>query len=475
MAKTGKKATVNAGTALTVLAVLGAVSALWALFLWTELVRSRGGGTPFCGFGGGDCAALWDAAFAAAIHRFTGLPVAAWGLVWGAAAFVVPVLALAALADSRGAARLLSAVRWTAVGGLAGLVALLGASAAEGLFCTSCAFTYALALAYGGVAFFVLTPRRPLRRQGLATAAMATAGVYLLLLYPGLQTPKSLAREEQRAMATAAERAAERAETKAPPPAPPPPAPAATASTEPVAPAPRDPQLDEQLREFLGGLQPELKQTLSDTLAVFRDALVYQEPPRALLGPPDAPVLITEFTDALCSHCATLHGTVNYLRTLLPAGTFAVDSRHFPLDGNCNDKLPVRGPENVRCLAARAEICMEGTDHAFDFAGAVFERQRELTEDLLFQLAAPFMDRLELAACVDRPETTAKLAADVDYAWHFEPEGTPLVLVNGREAPAFGPLLYALVLTGGDPDHPLLAELPPPDPQAVAQYGSHLH
>jgi len=51
-----------------------------------------------------------------------------------------------------------------------------------------------------------------------------------------------------------------------------------------------------------------------------------------------------------------------------------------------------------------------------------------------------------------------------------------LVLVNGREAPAFGPLLFALVLTGGDPDHPLLAELlPPPDPQAVAQYGSHSH
>jgi len=326
-----------------------------------------------------------------------------------------------------------------------------------------------LALAYGGVAFFVLTPRRPLRLQGLASAAAATVGVYVLLLYPGLQTPKSLAREEQRAMAAAAARAAERAETKAPPPAP-------AAATEPVAPTPRDPKLDEQLRELLGGLQPELKQTLSDTLAVYRGARVYQEAPRSLFGPPDAPVRITEFTDALCSHCATLHGTINYLRTLLPAGSFAVDSRHFPLDGNCNSKLPVRGPENVRCLAARAEICMEGTDHGFDFAGAVFERQRELTPDLLFQLAAPYVDRLELAACVDRPETTAKLAADVDYAWHFEPEGTPLVLVNGREAPAFGPLLFALVLTGGDPDHPLLAELlPPPDPQAVAQYGSHSH
>jgi hypothetical protein len=49
------------------------------------------------------------------------------------------------------------------------------------------------------------------------------------------------------------------------------------------------------------------------------------------------------------------------------------------------------------------------------------------------------------------------------------------VLVNGRQSPSFGPLLFALVLTGGDPDHPSFATLPPPDPEAVAQYRSHTH
>jgi serine/threonine-protein kinase len=467
MAKGNKQATAKSGTALAVLAALGAVSALWALFLWTELVRSRAGGTPFCGFGGGDCAALWDAAFAAAVHRLTGLPVAAWGLVWGGAAFAVPILALAALADGRGAARLLGAVRWTAIGGLAGLVALLAASAAEGLFCTSCALTYVLALAYGGVAFFVLAPRRPLRPQGLATAAVASAGVWVLLLYPGLETPKSLAREDQRAMAGAAARAAERGET--------PPASESPPTAQRAADGERDPRLEQQLPEFLASLEPQLKQSLSDTLAVFREGERHEEPPRALQGSADAPVRITEFTDALCSHCATLHGTINYLRTLLPADAFSVDSRQFPLDGNCNDKLPARGPESVRCLAARAQICMEDTEHAFEFAGAVFERQRDLTREIVYEIAAPFMDRSRLSSCVESSETAAKLAADVDYAWHFEPHGTPLVLVNGRESPSFGPLLYALVLTGGDPDHPQLSELPPPDPQAVAQLRSHSH
>ena len=45
-------------------------------------------------------------------------------------------------------------------------------------------------------------------------------------------------------------------------------------------------------------------------------------------------------------------------------------------------------------------------------------------------------------------------------------EGTPLVLVNGRRGAAFGPFLYAMVLTKGSPDHPAFAGLPPPNTRA---------
>ena len=136
----------------------------------------------------------------------------------------------------------------------------------------------------------------------------------------------------------------------------------------------------------------------------------------------------------------------------------------MPSSGNCNSKLTIRGPEDVRCLAARAQICMEDTPHAFEYSGAIFERQRELAEDLVYALAEPYMDRAALEDCVASRETARKLATDVEYAWHFKPHGTPLVLVNGREVPAFGPLVYALVLTGGRADHPAFASLPPPKP-----------
>ena len=455
---TKKRTTSTSGRPLAVLAVLGALAALWALFLWTELASARSGGTPFCGFADdGDCGALWDAAFAGTVHRLTGLPVAAWGVVWGLGALLLPLAALAALADGRGAARPLAAVRWTAAAGAVGVVVMLLASAVEGLFCTSCAATYVLTLAYAGVAFFVLEPRGALRFEGWETALAATAGVWLLLLYPGLHTPKSVAKEEQRVLAEAAGRKAAN------------PGRDAGAVPNPGRESSLSPQAEQQLAELIGSLNPQMRQGLSDSLAIYRASDVYQEAPRVLHGSADAPVRITEFTDALCSHCANLHATLNYLRNLLPPESFSVDSRQFPLDGNCNDKLQVRGPESVRCLASRARVCLEDSPQAFEAAGAIFERQEGLTPEGLYEAVAPFVDRAALEACVASSETARKLAEDVEYAWHFEPHGTPLVLINGREGPSFGPFLYAMVLTGGADDHPLFADLPPPHTDA------HMH
>ena len=55
------------------------------------------GGTPFCAASGSDgCAALWDAPFALAAHRLTGVPIAGWGVVWGLTALGLPLVALCA-------------------------------------------------------------------------------------------------------------------------------------------------------------------------------------------------------------------------------------------------------------------------------------------------------------------------------------------------------------------------------------------
>jgi len=141
---------------LASLSVLGVLSALWALFLWAELVLSRTGGTPFCALGpAADCGRVWDSAFAVAVSRWTGLPVAGWGLVWGLVAFVLPLGGLLRLAEARrlpGA--LVSAVRLNAAAGVVSVFVMLAVSAAEKAFCVGCFATYLLVAGYAGIALF---------------------------------------------------------------------------------------------------------------------------------------------------------------------------------------------------------------------------------------------------------------------------------------------------------------------------------
>ncbi len=447
---------------LQVLATLGTASALWAIFLWRELIQARAGETPFCGFGeSADCGTLWNAAFANTIHQTTGLPVAGWGLAWGLVAAMLPLLALAFRGREQRAAAACSAIDLTAAAGVAGLVVLLAASAAEGLFCTSCALTYVLTLAYAAVTYFGLR-ERPLPRspQGVTLAAATTLAVYLLLLYPGLKTPKNASKEGQRALADAGRRAAEQAGGTAPE--------AAAGKSEGGPRLIGGVNVDRMLQEFVGTLRPQTRQGLSDTLHLYRGGASFDpEPPRVLaLGTTGAGVLITEFTDVLCSHCATLHQTLDQLADLLPHGSFHTDARHFPLDGRCNAHLKPRDGDDVRCVAARAQICMEDAGGAHDFAGALFARQGDLTADLVLELAAPFLDRGALELCLSSEATARKLAEDVDYAARYDPHGTPVVLIDGRLGYAYAPFLYAIILTQGDPDHPAFGSLPPPNEQA---------
>ncbi len=442
---------------LLILAAAGALASFWGLFLWRELLRARAGADAFCGFGGGsDCAELWDGPFAVTVHALTGLPVAAWGVAWGAVATILPLLLWSGPAtgwrSGVPAADLRSAVRAAALAGVAGVVLLLLASAAEGGFCQSCALTYVLSALYAAVTWRAFGVLPTLRGAGLAAAA--TAALALLLLYPGLKTPKHRSGSETLIEAVSAHEPTHRE----------------PAHREPTAGG--DQRADPSTLEgFVASLRPELRQGLADSLEIYRRSpIIAQQAPRVLAaGSPGAAVHIAEFTDVLCGHCADLHRTMEYLGTILPPGSFSLDAREFPLDGNCNPHLEVRGPESVRCLAARARICLEASPDAAALAAALYGDQEQLTPERVYRLAAPYVDRGELERCVASAETAAKLRADVDDAWRFRPHGTPLVLVNGRQGTSFGPFLYAIILAVGDAGHPAFATLPAP------QADAHIH
>lgn len=439
-------------SSLAWLSILGVLSALWALFLWAELRLARYGGTPFCALGGeADCVRVWDSAFASVVHRVTGLPVAAWGVVWGIAAFILPLGGLVRAAEGRPVPAVTSAVRLTAAVGAVAVFVMMVVSAAEGAFCAGCVVTELLVAGYAGIALFGWQRAGlPAARRGLAFASGATAAGFVLLLYPGLRTPRSAA-EVGRAAITGS-------------------APAAFSPRNSGGePGTGTPDGDRRLSEFVASLAPQARQILADSLHIYRRSPAGPLPaPRALLGPPDAPVRITELTDVFCDHCAELHATLHIVGEQLPAGSFAVERRHFPLDQECNP-LVHGGGNPVRCLAAKAQICLEGHKGALEFASALYESRKSLTPQKVLELAEPYVSRRALEACVAAPETRAKLEADIALGASHDPEGTPIVLVNGRKGTSFGPFLYAMVLTRGVDTHPAFSSLPAPNPAA------HLH
>lgn len=428
--------------AVAALAALGVSSALWALFLWAQLALARAGEAPLCaGSESAGCAASWDSAFAAAIHRFTGLPLAGWGLVWGVAAFAFPLLSLLRLAQRKPASDLTWAARWMAAAGVAGAITLVIDSFAERVFCWVCSVIYLSVTAYAGVTLAnwqKMSLRESLR--GLALAAGASGIAFLLLLYPGLKTPGGSAAE-----------AGEKAFAEHP-----------RSGTG-------DPQRDLEVERLVAKLSPVEKQSLSDSLYVYRSSPKLPLPPvRGLAGPSkSALVRITEFADVLCVRCARLQATLESLREHFPPESVRIELRHFPLDTTCNPRSRAKHGRSPRCLAASAQICLEGYEKAFEFTSALFESQAALNEEKVYALAAPYLARPGLERCIASPETRAKLAEDLALAYRHQVDGVPLVLVNGRRGTSFGPFLYAMVLTRGEAFHPAFDALPEPISRGV--------
>lgn len=451
------------------LAVLGALSACLSLFLWMELVLLRTGGGSFCAGSGGrlDCASVWNGGFASAVHRLTGLPIAGWGLVWSAAAFLLPITGLLRASQGRPRAAIVSATQWTAAAGAAGIVVMIAASVAAGALCVGCLATDLIVAVYAFLALRGWSRRAFVEpARSLGAAAAVAAGAFLLLLYPGLHTPKSSGQAGRDAISAAGPGAGAVASTS---PSEPPVSPAPSAYSLSSA-GTGDPRRDKELVNLVTSLDPALKQTLADSLAIYRISRVHDlSPPRALVGSDLARVRITEFTDILCEHCASLQHTLKTIRENVAPGSFSVDARQFPLDGRCNSRLQPAQGDDVRCVAAKIRICAEPTGKEPAVADALFSKQQGLTRSEALRIAGQLLPAGTLGACLDAPGTAAKLQSDVDAAFQFDSDGTPIVVVNGRQGTSFGPFLFAMVLTGGNPEHPAFEALPAGNPAA------HLH
>lgn len=446
---------------------LGFVNALWALFQWAELLLARSGSTPFCAIDETfNCNQVWDSAFASTIHNATLMPLAGWGLVWGIAATVLPLLALV---DDRLLGRGLSAaLRFTALAGVASVAAFATASAIAGALCIGCIGTY-IAVALWSAVVWTATGQTSFAEapRGAAFAVALVIAGYLILLVPGMRTPHATAKLTLPDGGSGAGKPA--VVVKDTPAAPKKP-------SEFDGPPTGDPARDELLGRFMASLDGQSLQAMANLLAAYRDGkTVDVKPGRSFaIGAKGAPVQIVEWTDPLCPHCAQLHGALGEISKSIPPGLFNVDSRHFPLDGFCNSGVTRKSEDGLRCVGAKAQICLEGDPAAFEASGALFAA-RAATVDGVYEALKPFRDPAKLKTCVAAPKTQKLLDDDIQQGLALNIDGTPLVILNGKEVNPFGPLIYALILTGGSPRHEAFRDLPAPKAQAADSHAGHAH
>ncbi len=407
--------------ALSLMFVTALAESLLSVYQWMELLLVRGGGTATCAINETvNCATVWNSDFASRVHTLIGMPVAGLGLVWGLTAFGISVVIARKLVSGGDVAGPVAAAKvWAALGALS-CITFGVASAKLGAVCLTCLGTYALTLCFA-MPVLMLLPKSESYAPAAAWLGSIAIPVFLVLLWPGSQTPKGTP----------------------------------TAIKE-------SPKADE-VDQYFATLQWGEAQATADARAEWLAAPV-PDVSRFLThqryGPANAPVKVVEFTDILCSHCRALISSLDQLKKAVPAANMSLEPRYFPLDGECNKTVSQSSGDGVRCLGAKVQICLEGSPQFWELRDELFENQQALGKSLILQIASKGMPLDKLQVCVDSPATQARIDEDVAYAMLFNPQGTPIVVLNGRSTPPVAPFLYGMMMSKGDANTKYFAKLP---------------
>ena len=174
-------------------------------------------------------------------------------------------------------------------------------------------------------------------------------------------------------------------------------------------------------------MPPEALQLISNFLADYNKATKRPvKPIRDFHGSENSPVLITDFTDARCGHCAQFVSALADFEYAAPAEAFRVEARHF-LSTAIATRPFQQSEDALGCYAAKAQIYMEGHPKAHDFTRLIFQNQSQLSKPTIQLLAKELAPGVNLSQCVADKATQTKLETDIQYALEHEIQGTPMI------------------------------------------------
>lgn len=143
---------------------------------------------------------------------------------------------------------------------------------------------------------------------------------------------------------------------------------------------------------------------------------------RPMSGRPNAPVVIVEFFDFGCPHCAMLAPILDEVAKLYP-DQVTIYYKNFPLSHN---------PDGVP--AAKAAIAAHRQGKFKAMHDLLFANQGEHDKQALFAYAAKIgLDMARFEADFTSADIDAQITQDRKEALEAELQGTPTVYINGRE------------------------------------------
>lgn len=161
-----------------------------------------------------------------------------------------------------------------------------------------------------------------------------------------------------------------------------------------------------------------------------------------VLGSPDAPVTIIEFSEYECPFCGR-HFSQTYpelKKNYIDTGKVKLVFRDFPLDIH----------QNAMPAAIAANCAREQKDDAtyFAFHDKLFENQGTLGQDLFLNIARELqLDEAAFTACLSSGKFDAEIENDVTQGASYGVNGTPAFFINGwllsgaQPFPAFAELI----------------------------------
>ncbi len=159
----------------------------------------------------------------------------------------------------------------------------------------------------------------------------------------------------------------------------------------------------------------------------------------SVLGNPNAPITIYEFSDFQCPFCKRGAVIMNQLLTRYE-GKIKVVFMPFPLDNSCN-RLITRPMHPYACDLARSAYCASRSGKFQPTYEKIFENQELLTKDSAEKIPTEFgLGADSVKACIASEDAKRAISLSIEEGIRLKVEATPTFFVNGKKVDVALPL-----------------------------------